>query len=95
MYKYNIKPEILSTIVDEPVNVEQYTYYPTWFNTVQEKKLVEEEKLVQHEKKFLRPTVEDIVISGVSGRFPLGENVEELSETLLKGEMIKEKKYVE
>jgi len=67
-----------STIVDEPINCEEITYFPTWFNTKPTGMLVEEKI---KEKKFIRSTVEDIVISGVAGRFPVVE------------ELMKEEKY--
>jgi hypothetical protein len=87
-----IKTEF-STIVDEPMNGEEITYYPTWFNTNKPTTtgMYAEEKL--NEKKFVRSTVEDIVISGVAGRFPVVEKTtkfwspRQYSEEFLQGEV--------
>jgi malonyl CoA-acyl carrier protein transacylase len=84
-----IKSE-LKTIVDEqmPIN-EEITYFPTWFNTVQKQTGM----FVEEKKKFVRSTVEDIVISGVSGRFPVVEEM--LKEKCWSPKQTVEKRMVE
>jgi acyl transferase domain-containing protein/NADPH:quinone reductase-like Zn-dependent oxidoreductase/thioesterase domain-containing protein/acyl carrier protein len=80
---------------------EQYTYYPTWFNgktTAGEPTIngiattMPKSYNSMVEKMQKAPECEDIVISGVSGKFPESDNVEEFAANLYDGvDMVNEK----
>jgi len=89
-----------SSTYESPLNSEQYTYYPTWFNGKQQQQTTvvptptivnkpyngEEIPMPKRRSMIGGQVEEDVVISGVSGRFPESDNVEELAQHLLNGE---------
>ena len=94
---FNLKCE--STELPSAATSELYTYYPTWFNgkptttvttttTTLPKSfssLGEQEALCQQQLQQYSVQQQDIVISGVSGKFPESDNVEEFAKNLYSG----------
>ena len=76
-----------------PLNSEYYTYYPTWFNTPSTPSVTPSkttpygsiiDEIQPPASGFTRP-IEDVVIAGISGRFPESDNVEEFAYNLYNG----------
>jgi len=88
---FNLKCESYTEV---PAMSEHYTYYPTWFNgsktttpVVGSKSYTNMvEELQQESGKYgIQRPQEDIVIAGVSGKFPESDNVEEFAQNLYNG----------
>lgn len=98
--KFNMKTEQNTANYEtvNPINCEQYTYYPTWYNganttgviptvtkTTSYGSIVDEIHHHQQQKPVNYTRTEDIVITGVSGKFPESESVEEFAQNLYNG----------